>query len=240
MDANTLVNEYKKTLDDYNNFYQEYTEFLNSGTDDFVTVDDSQFVGTLLASKMPIESSTICKAQCANFSGCTGATFTKKRCLLQDGEGGLRSLSGATAILKQKQYYLIKLKEKNNGVKASLQRLQNYYDANRDKLTNDLAEKSYAINSYSDNLLMLDNQNRELTNQLQNVMLVDSQVDNSEAEMNHQKAKFQLLGILFLVLIGFILYIAFFSSSSPPSSSPPAAASSSSLTSLITPPQGSA
>lgn len=222
MDANTLVNQYKKELDEYNSLYSEYTEFLNSGADNFVTIKNNKFLGESLAAKSPIQSASTCKALCSSFSGCTGATFKNKFCLLQQGDGGLEVSANTTAILKQKQYYLLKLKEKNNQVKASLQRLQDYYDANRDKLTNVLAEKTYAINSYSDHLVMLDNQNRELTNQLQSVSFVDSEIESSEADLNHQKAKFQLLGILFFVLVGFILYAGFFSSS--PSSSSPAAA----------------
>jgi hypothetical protein len=227
MNATTLVNQYKRQLDEYNSLYSEYTEFLNSEADSFITVANNKFLGTSLAVKSPVESAKTCKALCASFSGCTGATFKSKNklCLLQQGDGGLEVSSNTTAIIKQKQYYLLKLKEKNNQVKAALQQLQNYYDANRDKLTNDLAEKSYAINSYSDNLLMLDNQNRELTNQLQNVTFVDSEIESSESDLNHQKAKFQLLGMLLLVVIGFILYTGFFSSSSSSSSSSAVAAS---------------
>ncbi len=231
MDANTLVNQYKKQLDEYNSLYSEYTEFLNSGADNFMTIENNKFLGKPLAAKSPIQSAATCKALCSSFSGCSGATFESKNkfCLLQQGDGGLEVSANTTAILKQKQYYLLKLKEKNNQVKASLQRLQNYYDANRDKLTNVLAEKTYAINSYSDHLVMLDNQNRELTNQLQSVSFVDSEIESSEANLNHQKAKFQLLGILFFVLVGFILYAGFFSSSS--SSSSPSSSSSSPATS---------
>lgn len=226
MNANTLVNQYKKELDDYNSLYSEYTEFLNSGADNFMTVENNKFIGPAIAAKQPVESDNTCKAWCASFSGCTGASFGSKNkfCLLQQGDGGLEVSANTTAILKQKQYYIIKLKEKNNQVKASLQRLQNYYDANRDKLTNDLAEKSYAINSYSDHLLMLDNQNRELTNQLQSVSFADSEIESSEANLNHEKTKFQFLGILFVLLIGFIIYTGFFSSSSSsPQASPSAA-----------------
>lgn len=229
MDANTLVNQYKKQLDEYNALYSEYVEFLNSGADNLMIVENSKFIGTPLAVKSPTQSANTCKALFANFSGCSGATFKKKGCTLQQGEGSLEVSANSVAILRQKQYYLITLKEKNNQVKASLQQLQNYYDANRDKITNELAEKTYAINSYSDDLLMLDNQNRELTNQMQDVSFIDSQIDNSETELNHQKAKFKLLGILFLLIIGFVLYNAFFSSTSTSASSttPPAVAATS-------------
>jgi hypothetical protein len=228
-----LSAQYDKTLSEYNDLNKEYIEFLNSTAsstqNEFVTVDNRAYTGTNLSVQTGISTASMCSAICSKTSGCTGATFDSKACILQSGDGSLKARMDTKAIITKKKYYLIRLDNLNNILQALLKQMQTYQETNQANMASDLMSQKYAMNDMTDYLVSLKNQSNEYNRQITETEQLDPAIESSEQGKIYNQSWFQLFGIVaiaILIIVGFTSFISgtsAASTSASPIATPPAA-----------------
>lgn len=211
-----LSSQYDKTLNDYNSLNKEYIEFLNSSAsqDNFITLNDHVYTGTNLSVHPEIKVATMCSATCSKTSGCTGATFNSKACILQSGDGNIKTLLGSKAIIQKKKYYLIRLDNLNNILQGLIQQMQDYQKTNQENIASDMLTQRYAMNDLTDQLVSLNNEKNEYAKQIEEVSYLDPFIQSSEQSLMQNLSWFQVFAFIAVAIIAFVAFSSFFSRSS--------------------------
>lgn len=209
-----LSAQYDKTLQEYNSLNKEYVEFLNSSVNqsEFITVDNRAYTGTNLSVQPDVKVASTCSALCSKTTGCTGATFDSKACILQSGDGGLKERQDTKAIITKRKYYLIRLDNLNNILQALVQQMQDFQETNQANIASDLMSQRYAMNDLTDQLVSLKSQQNEYLRQINDAEKLDPAIENSEQSLSYNKSWFRLFAFGLVAVLLVFMFGSFFSS----------------------------
>lgn len=217
LDLETLNNEYKNLLIQYQQAVLNYVNYLKqdiSGNDlsnNMVQIQGNQYLGTSTLSQNNSSTVDQCQASCASTPGCSGATFNGKNykqpmCLLRSGDGDIvNGLPDDYAIVpKGKQLLLIvqKINIQLSDINSQIQKKSTSAGPIYDKLNQEKATENTNLNNQFKQLSL----EREKINKL---LLEYQTLDQTQVEGNIVTTKNYYTYILLCIVSILVLVLLF-------------------------------
>jgi len=204
---NTLMTQYKDT-------YKNYTNAINSNDNSFKQIPNSSFVGESNLSVLGGSNVDACQTSCSSNTLCSGATFNSSlnNCTLGSGDGQITKADSSVAIVQQALYYSNQLKQLNiqmtdlNSQMINLSK--NSYEETNQNQTQISQQQEIMYNNYDvllDERLQIENLSRQF-------QTINAAYNDTNMTVNANYTKYIVFIFVALLLILFVIKIAFSSS----------------------------
>ena len=205
----SLQLQYDTKMKEYNQLTQDYKQALQTGGAEYVQLKDKAYFGTFVDISLK-KTIDMCKASCSSKSKCSGATYEPQNqtCVLNGGNGGIRTHPGNYAILTRLNYVTGKLAEVNRQLIILNDKIQNAVKTHPNNNLDNLVEKN---NKMHDTLITdykdLVAQRGEINTLILEYDNVNGNMKDTSLEVNQQMLNYRLYSIILALLLCLIVML---------------------------------
>ena len=206
----SLQLQYDTKMKEYNQLTQDYKETLKTGGANYVQLKDKAYFGTSFLDISLKKTIDMCKASCSSNSRCSGATYEpqNKTCVLNGGNGSIRTQPGNYAILTSLKYITGKLEEVNRQLIILNNKIQN---AVKTQPNNNLDNVVNRNNQMHDTLITdyndLVSQRGEINRLIIDYDNVNGNMKDTSLEVNQQMLNYRLYTIVLALILCLIVML---------------------------------
>lgn len=220
MDLENLQKKYSNLLIKYNKAVSDYVNYLNTKTNDptknYTSIKGMSFIGGS-NNKSSAKNIQQCKAQCADNSSCSGATFISNQCQIITGNGKIvPSSNDSYAIVPKEKQLLLNMERINKELIETNDEILNKIKAS-EPVYNDIS------NEINNKLVELQTGYNELEIERENIkkLVYDYETLNKKEEENtlyltknyYYYILLLILAVVTVILLGIVSYSSLTSSS---------------------------
>jgi hypothetical protein len=206
----SLQVQYDTKMKEYNQLTQDYKEVLKTGGTNYVQLKDKAYFGTSFLDISRKKTIDMCKASCSSNSRCSGATYEpqNKTCVLNGGNGSIRTHPGNYAILTRLKYVTGQLEEVNRQLIILNNKIQ---DAVKTQPNNNLDNVVNKNNNMHDTLITDYNdlvaQRGEINRLILDYDNVNGNMKDTSLEVTQQMMNYRLYTIILALLLCLIVML---------------------------------
>jgi hypothetical protein len=206
----SLQLQYDTKMKEYNQLTQDYKDALKTGGANYVQLKDKAYYGTSFLDISLKKTIDMCKASCSSNSKCSGATYQPQNqtCVLNGGDGNVKSVPGNYAILTRLKYVTGQLEEVNRQLIILNNKIQ---DAVKTQPNNNLDKVVKQNNNMHDTLITdykdLTAQRNEINRLILDYDNVNGNMKDTSLEVNQQMLNYRLYTIILALLLCLIVML---------------------------------
>ena len=209
MSIQQLINQFNSILDQYQKTYKDYTNSLESPSNNLYTVPNTFFYGENILSVTQGSSVTACKSSCLANDSCSGANYNSSynKCALNSGNGNIVQYPNSTAIVQQPIYYSYQLQNLNQQLINLNQQISKLMATGQTQYTQNMQQiqqQQQIIQQNSNNL----NTDRERIEKILNYYKYLNQ-NYDESELVLTSNYYTYIGLFFVTILLVFLLIKF-------------------------------
>jgi hypothetical protein len=212
----TLSQQFNKLLSEYKETYKNYTNAINTKDSSLKQIPDSAFIGESNISLLAGSSIDACEASCSSNTLCTGATFnsSNNNCTLGSGNGKITKGTNSVAIVQQALYYSNKLKQINIQMTEINKQMINLSKDNYKQINQNQQQSSQQEEIMYNNYNILTDERLQIENLSRQFQTINAAYIDTNAIVNENYTKYIVFVFVALLLVLFIIKLAFSSSQS--------------------------
>ena len=206
----SLQVQYDTKMKEYNQLTQDYKEVLKTGGTNYVQLKDKAYFGASFLDISRKQTINMCQASCSSNSKCSGATYEPQNqtCVLNGGNGGIRTHPGNYAILTRLNYVTGKLKEVNRQLIILNDKIQNAVKTHPNNNLDNLVKKNNKmhdtlITDYQDLVAQRD----EINSLILDYDNVNGNMKDTSLEVNQQMLNYRLYTIILALILCLIVML---------------------------------
>jgi hypothetical protein len=206
----SLQLQYDTKMKEYNQLTQDYKQALQTGGANYVQLKDKTYFGTSFLDMSLKKTIDTCQASCSSNSKCTGATYAPQNqtCVLNGGDGNIRTTAGNYAIITSLKYITGKLEEVNKQLIILNNKIQ---DAVKTQPNDNLDNVVNKNNNMHDTLISdyndLVGQRSELNRLMVDYDNINGNMKDTSLEVNQQMLNYRLYTIILALILCLIVML---------------------------------
>jgi hypothetical protein len=202
--------QYDTKMKEYNQLSQDYKDELKTGTTKYVQLKDKAYFGTSGLDISQKKTIDMCQATCSSNPKCSGATFVPQNqsCVLNTGDGNIRTIAGSYAILTRLKYITGNLAEVNRQLITLNNKIR---DAVQTQTNNNLDNWVNKNNNMNDTLITDYNdlvaQRGEINSLILEYDNINGNMKDSSLEVNKEMLHYRLYTIILALILCLIVML---------------------------------
>jgi hypothetical protein len=206
----SLQLQYDTKMKEYNQLTQDYKDTLKTGGANYVQLKDKAYFGASFLDISIKKTINMCQASCSSNSKCSGATYQPQNqtCVLNGGDGNVKTAPGKYAILTRLKYVTGQLGEVNRQLIILNDKIQN---AVKTRPNNNLDNVVNRNNKMHDTLITdykdLVAQRGEIDSLILDYDNVNGNMKDTSLEANQQMLNYRLYTIILALILCLIVMV---------------------------------
>jgi len=206
----SLQLQYDTKMKEYNQLTQDYKAALKMGGANYVQLKDKAYFGTSFLDMSLKKTIDMCQASCSSNSKCSGATYAPQNqtCVLNQGDGNIKSSSGNYAILTSLKYITGKLEDVNKQLIILNTKIQSAIQTQPNNNLDNVVNKN---NKMHDTLITDYNDLAAQRGEINSLILeydnVNGNMKDTSLEVNKQMLNYRLYTIILALILCLIVML---------------------------------
>lgn len=206
----SLQLQYDTKMKEYNQLTQDYKNTLKMGGANYVQLKDKAYFGASFLDISLKKTIDMCQASCSSNSKCSGATYAPQNqtCVLNKGDGNIKSSSGNYAILTSLKYITGKLEDVNKQLIILNTKIQSAIQTQPNNNLDNVVNKN---NKMHDTLITDYNDLADQRSEIDSLILeydnVNGNMKDTSLVVNQQMLNYRLYTIILALLLCLIVML---------------------------------